>query len=271
LVNRKGAVLIAEIPEEVLDGLNGGVLETKNLVEWLAVDLGLLLMSILGEVGLAAEKDSILKAYKSVRSEGVSRRHKDVAEILADRLEDHPGRFAIYENLASHTSDIVRAWAALIVTYDKKLGLQERLKAARRFAADGNMSVRENAWDSFRPYLPEDLDKSFRLLENWALDNDPNIRRCAIEATRPRGVWTPHITTLKQNPEPGLRLLKHVKSDPSKYVRAAVGNWLNDASKSKPDWVKAVCRRWEKESPTPETKWIIKRALRTIRKKNEDE
>jgi 3-methyladenine DNA glycosylase AlkC len=271
LKDRKGAARMADIPSEVLAGLNAGELETKTLVEWLAVDMRLLLKNILDDVGLRAESGAILKAFESVESEGVSRRLKGVAGILFDVVKEHSDRTAVYERLATHNSDIVRAWAAYMVTSDKTLDIKERLTAARRFASDGNMSVRETAWDSFRSYLAEKLDEGFQLLEDWVVDDDPNIRRCAVEATRPCGVWTAHISSLKENPEPGLRLLEHVKADPSKYVRTATANWLNDASKSRPDWVISVCHRWEKESPTSETTWIINRALRTIRKNNKGE
>ncbi len=71
---------------------------------------------------------------------------------------------------------------------------------------------------------------------------------------------------LKDDPSPGLAVLEPLRSDPSLYVRNSVGNWLNDASKSRPDWVEALCARWRKESPTNETTYIIRRALRTLRK-----
>jgi 3-methyladenine DNA glycosylase AlkC len=113
----------------------------------------------------------------------------------------------------------------------------------------------------------ENLEKSFELLVPWVKDTDSNIRRCAVEATRPCGVWCKHIPALKETPEPALTILEFVRSDPSNYVQRSVANWLNDASKSRPDWVMNVCKRWQEESPTKETHWIVKHAIRTLRNK----
>ena len=55
-----------------------------------------------------------------------------------------------------------------------------------------------------------------------------------------------------------------MKTDKAKYVQDSVGNWLNDASKTRPDFVVALCERWENESPAKETKYIVKKALRTL-------
>jgi 3-methyladenine DNA glycosylase AlkC len=45
-----------------------------------------------------------------------------------------------------------------------------------------------------------------------------------------------------------------------------VGNWLNDASKTDADFVQKICTLWAKESPTKETAYIVKKALRTLEK-----
>ena len=103
-------------------------------------------------------------------------------------------------------------------------------------------------------------------MRNWTTNKDENIRRFASEATRPRGVWCEHIEELKLKPELGLIILNPLKSDNSKYVQDSVGNWLNDASKTQPEFVKNLCEKWKKVSPTKETAYIIKKAMRTIEK-----
>jgi 3-methyladenine DNA glycosylase AlkC len=111
-----------------------------------------------------------------------------------------------------------------------------------------------------------DLERGLRLLAPWVLDPDASVRRCAVEGTRPRGVWTRHVDAQKEDPSLGLPLLEPVRSDPSDYVRRAVANWVNDASKSQPAWARALAARWARESRTPETAWTVRRALRTLRK-----
>lgn len=112
--------------------------------------------------------------------------------------------------------------------------------------------------------MSQNLSFCIPLLAQWAESENPNVRRFASEALRPRGVWCSHIEELKEHPEKYLPVLEKLKSDPSKYVQDSVGNWLNDASKSCPDFVTSVCERWSKESVTKETRYIVKRALRTI-------
>jgi 3-methyladenine DNA glycosylase AlkC len=117
-----------------------------------------------------------------------------------------------------------------------------------------------------RPSVERELDAAIELLVDWSIHEHEGIRRFASEVTRPCGVWCNHLVRLKAEPQLALPILEPLRSDEAKYVRDSVGNWLNDASKSQPKWVQTLCRRWQRESKTAETAYIVKKALRTIRK-----
>jgi 3-methyladenine DNA glycosylase AlkC len=259
---------MSEIPRDVLAGLNEGRLEAITLVEWLAIDVTVLVRHVVREIGIddGARARELLEAAKGLREQGVTRRMWGIGKALHLTLNGHARRNAIFDALARHPSDMARAWGAYALSANDALKLPERLRAARAFAADRSAAVRECAWDAIRPHVAADLKQGFRLLLPWTRDADANVRRCAIEATRPRGVWCTHIEALKRDPGPGLLLLEEVRSDRSDYVRRSTANWLNDASKSQPGWVRRVCARWLKESPTAETRWIVNHANRTLRK-----
>jgi 3-methyladenine DNA glycosylase AlkC len=265
---RKGYNKRSAIPRDLLNRLNNGTEQATTLAEWLAVDPLVLLRAVLPQVGLGKHLKRITAAIV-IMPDGVMDRHKRIGAELHEVMARDPRRGEIYKALASHPSDVAREWAALTVMADVSLSLQDRLALAKRFAADPSMNVREMAWLSFRPYIEPALEECLRSLQAWVDDENPYIRRCAIEAIRPRGVWCAHIKTLKERPQLGLSLLETARADESKYVRLSVGNWLNDASKSQPQWVVRVCRRWLKESPGAHTAWIVNHAQRTIRKAKE--
>jgi 3-methyladenine DNA glycosylase AlkC len=167
--------------------------------------------------------------------------------------------------LATHASDVARCWAAQWLMFPEQ-SLPDKLQAVRRFAADRHFGVREVAWMALRDPLAGALDEGLLLLQPWVRDPDENIRRFASELTRPRGVWCAQIEALKAEPWRALGLLEPLRADPSRYVQNSVANWLNDASKSQPQWVSQLGERWLVESDGPQTRYMVRRALRTLSK-----
>ncbi|WP_312389023.1 DNA alkylation repair protein [Chryseobacterium sp.] len=262
---RKGARSIKDIPQEILEQLNQGKMETVNLTEWLAVDQKILLENLLKQNDRLDYLQPILENVNTLEKQTVNTINEAIGtEIFNLTVKNNDEIFL--DTVAKHSSDLVRCWATYTIRKNQNLSITEKLEKIKFFAADHHFGVREICWMAVRSDISENLNESLQILSMWTSDKDENIRRFASESTRPRGVWCAHIEELKQNPELGLQILNPMKSDKAKYVQDSVGNWLNDASKSKPDFVKNVCEKWLEESPTKETKYIVKKALRTIQK-----
>lgn len=249
---RKGAVRTAEVPDEVLEGLNSGELQSATLAEGLAVDFVVLMRHVLPELAdeVAARVDP---------SAGITRRMAAAGALIYDHLGTDG-----FRRLVPHPSDTVRGWAAYLLAAVPDLDLQERLEEVRTLADDEHFGVREWAWLALRPHVARDVRLSVAELEDWVEEDSPNLRRFAVEITRPRGVWSAHIKELKEEPAKGLPLLEPLKDDLSRYVQDSVGNWLNDAAKSRPEWVISTTERWLAESASPRTARICARALRSL-------
>ena len=260
---RTGARRMSEVPPEVLVQLANGSHETVNLMEWLAADMGRLARSVARDIQGAELRDALIDVADRMQGAGVISRLKLAGAAIArsTRLPDED-----YHRLAHHRSDLVRQWACYAVN-DGSLAmpLAARLTATLPFAADANMSVREAAWMAFRPHLAAELDSGLKLLLSASTSEDANVRRFSVEVTRPRSVWGAHIERLKREPGLASALLENVRTDPSRYVQLAVGNWLNDASKTRADWVEALCAQWS-DGRNRHTDFMVRRGLRSIRR-----
>ena len=249
---RKGARRVADIPPDLLDTLNRGETEAVTLVENLATDFATLLGHVLPELaGAAAERID--------PEAGVTRRMAQAADCILQTCGED-----VIDKLASHRADLARGWAAYMIAVLPDLTLAEKLARMRPLAADAHFGVREWAWLAVRPMIVAAPQAALDILTPWAQDEDANIRRFATEATRPRGVWCSHITQFKEAPEPARPLLDALYQDPSRYVQDSVANWLNDAGKTRADFVRACCVNWQAASDSPATAYIIKRATRSL-------
>lgn len=245
------------IPPDRLRALETGQVQTRTLTEGLAIDFAALLRAAFPEDAHRAQ-DLFPPGMPLLRR----------MERAGDFLANHPEHDAVFAHAIGHFADTVRGWAAyaLRIKWEDHRNLEKTLRAIRPLADDSHFGVREWAWLALRPAVLEETARAIALLTPWTDHPSENIRRFAVEILRPRGVWCAHSPELKANPAPGLSLIEPLRADPSLYVRKSVGNWLNDASKTHPEWVDSLCARWEAESPTPETRHIARRARRSLPK-----
>ncbi|WP_268121982.1 DNA alkylation repair protein [Roseivirga pacifica] len=268
ILNRKGARKVEDIPQAVLSLLNRGEIETVNLTEWLAIDHAQLIQTVFPALGMDWELvERISNEIALQKKPSTMSTTKLVGAALYKHYANTAELDSVLDKLSSHKSDTIRCYAPFLIGLNENLSISEKLTKALRLVADKHFGVREVIWLALRPAIEADLDEAIEILSEWTQSEDENVRRFTTEATRPRGVWCKHIEQLKESPEIALPILEQLKSDTSKYVQDSVGNWLNDASKSKPEFMIKLCDKWSKASPTTATEKIVKRAKRSIDKK----
>ncbi len=251
--NRRDAQSLKDVDPQVLAKLSRGEIETQSLVESLAVNFSMLMQSSFPAVGKRQ-----IELLASMQDKGITQRMGAAAKTLVDY-----GGSKILMEVMGHPSDTVRGWAAYMIGIMPHLSLAERLALIKPLASDRHFVVREWAWLGVRPKIATEIKWALQILQDWGEDKQPYIRRFASEATRPRGVWSEHIPELKHNPEIAAKLLDVYKIEEDKYVQDSVANWLNDAAKSRPEWVSGLCHKWRESYPgNPHTERICVRALR---------
>lgn len=118
-----------------------------------------------------------------------------------------------------------------------------------------------------RPFLRSDPARALAIMETWARDADPHVRRLASEGCRPRLPWSFRLDAILNDPELAAPILETLRADESLYVRKSVANHLNDVTKTHPTWVLDRIESWPLDDAR--TAWIAKHALRTLIKQGD--
>lgn len=259
---RKGYARLRDIPPDLTALLNRGEMETATLTEQAAMDFAVLLGTLDGWLGNAAGLAQEA-ARQDFSGHGLVKRME-----LAGRMMGRHGAFGDMEalqQLIAHPADTVRGFACFAIALHPELDSAGKFMAVRPLAADRHFGVREWAWLALRPVVVTAPLEVIALLQGWVSEPDANLRRFAVEITRPRGVWAKHIAPLQAEPWHGLPLLEPCCRDGSRYVQDSVANWLNDAARSRPEWVRGVCRDWLRNYPVDSACcYIVKRAQRNL-------
>jgi hypothetical protein len=112
LLGRKGAARIAQIPPEVLEAINEGLVPTVNLSEFLALDLQRLARNVAQHIGIDGSEERLADTFGMLEAFSKVKRHEHVARAFYDVVQAREDRDAIAHALATHPSDIARCWAA---------------------------------------------------------------------------------------------------------------------------------------------------------------
>lgn len=252
---RKGYAKAADIPADILLSLSRGEIPAATLSESLAIDQRVLVAVVFPELDKQGAQQ-----IEALMELGILKRMKAMGEYLLDTYGEQA-----WERCVNHPADVVRGWACFMVGARAGLSVQERLERMRPLADDPHFGVREWAWMAVRPQLVEELDLSIQALLPWTRSDSEYVRRFACEALRPRGVWCAHIAALKKEPERMLPILEALHQDSSVYVQDSVANYLNDAAKDQPIWVRELCAQWQTQSPdNAAVQRLCRRALRSL-------
>ena len=247
---RRGARRPSLVPPAILAELESGA-ESANHMEQIALDMGNLLSRQLPALRHRADE---------LRVGGLVTRMRVGGQILFEEL----GIDVLLAKAGRWGSDTQRGWAAMAVGHAPDLDFEHRVALLLPFADDLHFAVREWAWLALRPHVAEgDVISVVTALEPLTHEPSDRLRRFASEATRPRGVWSAHVPGLKTDPGLALPLLTPLRADRARYVQDSVGNWLNDAGKTRPDWVHELCSDWSRDGD-PSTARICRRALRSL-------
>ncbi|MEO1651967.1 MAG: DNA alkylation repair protein [Bacteroidota bacterium] len=211
ILQRKGARKIEDIPQNVLQLLNEGIIETVNLTEWLAADQLKLLKIILKDLKQEDWYPIIEKEVLAQKKRTANSDCKIIGQQFSALLDD-PHRI---NQLSQHPSDFVRSWACWAISH-RIQDLEQLAQEMKIFAADAHFGLREVVIFASKDKFAAELDKSLVILGPWAQSSDENIRRYLVEMLRPIGVWTKKIPALVADPAPMLPILESLKSDTSK-------------------------------------------------------
>ena len=120
-----------------------------------------------------------------------------------------------------------------------------------------------------RPFIINHEEAMMEQMYAWSGSGNEHVRRLASEGCRPALPWGQALTKYKKDPAPILPILEKLKADSSLYVRKSVANNLNDISKTHPELVVQLAKKWYGKNDN--TDWIIKHGCRTLLKKGNSE
>jgi len=245
----------------------------KKLKFWFDKELAILLANKISEVNDSfASKKFIASIDKGVSTLEL----KDRVEFIADQFsayisEDYKKTIEVLTQVLGPENEEETGmftnfyWVMPIAKYVEKYGLDDfdlSMKAIEE------ITKRNTGEYAIRPFIEKYQKKSLSQLRKWSKSKNRHVRRLSSEGPRPRLPWASKLQIFIDEPTLIIPILNNLKDDASKYVQKSVANCINDILKDNLDVGKDLIESWM-PSESKNTSWIIKHALRNLKKKED--
>ena len=154
-------------------------------------------------------------------------------------------------------------WLMPVALFVEKYGIDDFDTSVK---AIYEITKRNTGEYAIRPFIRKYPVKTLKIVKKWSKDKNVHVRRLSSEGVRPRLPWSQKLDEFIIDPSPLIPILENLKEDSSMFVKKSVANNLNDILKDNYDIGIKILSKWSK-SRNPDTKWIIKHALRNEIKK----
>lgn len=158
-------------------------------------------------------------------------------------------------------------WIWPISSVIEQFGLNHRKESLELIY---NITKRGTGEFAIRQFIEENPKAMLSQMKKWSKDKNFHVRRLSSEGWRPRLPWAKKLDVYLDNPDPVVKILQSLNNDSSRYVQNSVANHMGDLLKLKREYTMHVLNDWG-EKPTDNTKWIIRHAVRNLRKKGDVE
>jgi len=178
---------------------------------------------------------------------------KILLKILGPENENETGMFKEYY------------WLMPVAFFIEKFGLDDFETSIN---AISEITKRNTGEYAIRPFIRKYPKETLRIMKKWSKDKNVHMRRLASEGCRPRLPWSQKLDEFILDPSQILPILENLREDKSLFVKKSVANNINDILKDNYKIGIKLLKIWSK-TKNPDTKWIIKHALRNeIKREN---
>ncbi|MEM1328493.1 MAG: DNA alkylation repair protein [Bacteroidota bacterium] len=247
----------------------------KKVKYWIDEELA----KLLSDKIVGTETDFPKEQFVTAIAEGISElEFKDRVELFADELYEafgadyEKGVYIQLQTLGEENPNETGMfteyyWVMPFAKYVEKYGLAHYELSIHAML---EITKRNTSEYAIRPYLEKYTDKTLAKMLDWSKDENFHIRRLASEGGRPRLPWASKLDIFIEQPQLLFPILDNLKDDPVKFVQKSVANCVNDVLKDNEAIAKEWIDQWRKGNISKERKWIIKHALRKLRKAEEE-